>query len=155
MITHDVVEMGDPEWTADLIRERTMKMIDDITEIWPVPAGHTGSVAGARELAHSRVVIADLVNVGILSPGQVLYARTRAHLGRECQVGADGTLFIYGAAYDTPSGAAKAVTGSQSEAGWWFWILDLNEARSLSDLRADYLSGLDADEADEDEEDVP
>ncbi len=149
MITHDVVEMGDPEWTSDLIRERTTKMIDDIIEIWPVPDGHTGSVAGAKELAHSRVVVADLVNAGMLSPGQVLYARTRAHLGRECQIGADGTLFVDGKGFDTPSGAAKAVTRSQSEAGWWFWILDLNGSRSLSDLRVEYLGALDADDADD------
>lgn len=151
MITHDVVEMGDPDWTPVLIRERTTKIIDDIIEIWPVPEGHTGSVAGSIELAQSRVVIADLVNAGMLSPGQVIYSRTRAHFGVPCEIGADGRLFVGGKEFETPSAAAKAVTGSQSEAGWWFWIIDHDATKSLSDLRAEYLDGLDADESDDDE----
>lgn len=81
-------------------------------------------------------------------PGQVLHARTRAHQGRTCEIGADGRLFVDGTPFDTPSGAAKGVTGSQSEAGWWFWVTELGSDRCLSDIRAEYLGGLD--DADED-----
>lgn len=153
MITHDVVDVGDPEWTSNLIHERTAKIIDEIIEIWPVPEGHTGSVAGSIKLAQPKVAVADLISAGMLSPGQVIYARKQAHFGRPCEVGADGSLFVEGEACETPSGAARAVTGSPSEDGWWFWIIDLDASRSLADLRAEYLGDLDADESDESDED--
>jgi hypothetical protein len=96
--------------------------------------------------------VADLVQAGLIRPGQVLFARTQAHLGAQAIVSEDGGIFIEDRRFETPSAAAKAVTKTQSEAGWWFWLVDLDSGESLSDVRDAYKSQLDdfGDVADDD-----
>jgi len=138
-------------WDEDAIQQRTDEMINEILAIWPVPVGHTGSVLVAEEEARARVSVADLIAEGLLEPGQTLYARVRAHEGRTCEVSADGHLYVDGKLFYTPSGAAKGVTGSKSEPGWWFWLTTEDGDTSLSDLRRDYLDsqGLETDDEDD------
>jgi len=139
LITKEVVDLGAETWSEEQIAERTNRMIDEILMIWPVPEGHTGAVSGARSRLKSRVTMVDLVNTELLVPGQILYARTKGHRGEVGEVTHDGRLLVNGEFYATPSAAAKAVTKSQSEAGWWFWLINLDEDGCLSDIRRDYL----------------
>jgi hypothetical protein len=37
------------------------------------------------------------------------------------------------------SGAAKAITQTQSETGWWFWLTYENGETDMADLRHGYL----------------
>ena len=162
LLTREVVTAaGDPTsgattyrdtWDEDAVQQRTDEMIDEILTIWPVPEGHSGSVLVADEEAHARVSVADLIAEGLLEPGQTLYARSRAHEGRTCQVNASGHLYVDGKLFFTPTGAAKGVTGSRSEPGWWFWLTSEDGDTSLSDLRRDYLDsqGLETDDEDAD-----
>jgi hypothetical protein len=143
LLTREAVELGRNAWTDEFIAERTDRMIDEILEIWPVPAGHTGNIAASIVRAFSKVEVADLVNAGMLRPGQTLYARVQAHRGRQCQVSEDGSLYVEDKRYETLSAAAKGITGSQSEAGWWFWLTDVESEQSLSDIRQEYLEALD------------
>jgi hypothetical protein len=145
LLTREVAELGLDHWDDELIHERTERMIDEILEIWPVPAGHTGAVSGSVERATYRVVVADLVRAGAVAPGQTLYARVAAHVGETCQVSEDGSIYIGEQRFDTLSAAAKAITGAQSEAGWWFWLVDQASDRSMSDVRQSYLEALNAD----------
>ncbi len=142
LLTREVVDLGAHGWTEDFIVERTERMIADILEIWPVPAGHGGKVAASIERATPRVDVADLVSAGLVHPGQTLFARVQAHRGKPCQVSEDGSLFVGDRRYDTLSAAAKAITGSQSEAGWWFWLVDVEGDRSMSDLRQEFVESL-------------
>jgi len=53
-------------------------------------------------------------------------------------VAEDGTLEIEGEPFTTPSGAAKRVSGTSSEAGWHFWCVQRNGGRAtLAELRAE------------------
>jgi hypothetical protein len=151
LITRDVFDRGLNEWEEERIGARTQTMIDDLLAIWPVPEGHTGIVSGARERLSSRVSVTDLLNTGLLTPGQTLYARLKTFRGRTCEVGADGRLYVNGESFFSLSGAAKAVTKSQSEAGWWFWLIQLDGDLCMSDLRRDYLDLIGLDDRDEDE----
>jgi hypothetical protein len=151
LITKELDELGADGWNDELIHERTQRLIDDILQIWPVPTGHTGSVTGAIEKATQTVELADLVQAGILEAGQTLWARRKAHLDTTAQVANDGSLFIDGKSFQYPSSAAVAVTGGQSEAGWWFWVTEREGDRSLSDLRREYVESLDADLGDEED----
>jgi hypothetical protein len=145
LLTAELVDQGEIEWMEEGIATRTDRMINDIITIWPVPPGHVGAVSGARARLSSRVTVADLVESGLIQAGQILYARPKSHRGRTCEVALDGRLHVDGEIFTSPSGAAKAITRSQSEAGWWFWLLNPEEDLSLSDLRRDYLDlqGLD------------
>lgn len=138
-LTADIVDRGEQTWDESLIEDRTSRMIQDIIEIWPVPEGHTGVVSGARSRLKARVSVYDLLEAGLVEAGQLLYARPRGHRGSTCEVTSDGRLHVSGEFFSTPSGAAKAVTKSQSEAGWWFWLLNPDEDLCLSDLRRDFL----------------
>ena len=152
LLTREVTALGLDGWTDELIQERTDAMVDDVLAIWPVPAGHAGAVSGSLERATFRVVVADLIRAGAIEPGQVLYARVASQQGKTCQVSEDGGIYIGDTRHETLSGAAKAVTGSQSEAGWWFWLVDPASDRSMSDIRQSYLEALNAGDASEEDQ---
>ena len=76
---------------------------------------------------------------GFLAPGATLWARSKAVAGRTAEVGEDGQIWVDGVVFATPSAAAKAVTGAQSEAGWWFWLVDPSAKSSLDTFAAPTL----------------
>ena len=139
-ITQDATK--NETWNEELISLRTEQMAEDVIEIWPVPEGHVGVKSNSESSVGTSVTVADLVHAGMLVPGQLLYSRRLIHAGRHASVGSDGRLYLDEQAFMTPSGAAKALSGSVSEAGWWFWLVDVDGERSLSDLRRDYLEAF-------------
>lgn len=139
-ITQDVTK--NETWNEELISLRTEQMSEDVIEIWPVPEGHVGVKSNSESSVGTSVSVADLVHAGMLEPGQLLYSRRIIHAGRHASVGSDGRIYLDEQPYMTPSGAAKALSGSVSEAGWWFWLVDVNGEKSLSDLRREYLEGF-------------
>ena len=144
-----VAEAG-AEWSEDGIRARTAAMAEIIAKIWPVPPGHTSSFGklhdpGATAATRSsRVTLTDLLSAGLLAAGTVVYARSGE---RNATVLADGRIDVDGVAHDSPSGAAKAITGYPNN-GWTFFRLELGGTRSLSDLYEQYVdtTAADADE---------
>lgn len=152
LLTREIQQLGPVEWNEVLIAQRTERMIAEILEIWAVPKGHTGHVAGFLQRLTPTVEVADLVRAGLVVPGQTLFARTQQYRGRECQISEDGALYVGDRRYETLSAAAKSISGNQSEAGWWFWVVDLESKRSMSEIRTDYLAAFDEDVADPDRE---
>jgi hypothetical protein len=142
LMTRAIVDDSPVMWSEDDIQRRTQAMIGAILEIWPVPAGHITKTEHQVERAMSRVEVADLVRAGLTPVGTVLHARPAAHAGKTCSISDDGRLFVEGVPYLTLSAAARAVTGSQSEAGWWFWLLEPGGNRSMVDVRREYLEGF-------------
>jgi hypothetical protein len=151
LITSEIVNTGDL-WEDSSIEKRSESLAQEITEIWQVPAENTGLKEEQIISSGPRVKVSDLVQANLLRPGQTLYARTQAHFGAQAVVSEDGGLFVEDKRYETPSAAAKAVTKTQSEAGWWFWLVDSESGESLSDVRDAYKSQLD-DIGDSSEED--
>jgi hypothetical protein len=139
LMTTEARKMGDDAWDESCIQLRTDSMISNIESIWPVPAGHIGTVANERKRVASRVSVLDLLNSGLVEVGQTLYCRVSGYRGRTCQIAADGRLYIDDKPYASLSGVAKAVTKSQSEAGWWFWLVDEDKQICMADLRREYL----------------
>ena len=93
-----------------------------------------------RDYARFDVSIADLLQVGMLQVGQEIHARKTELIGKCGVVAADGRIFIGDQAFDSPSGAAKALAGTVSEHGWWFWLVDPVNKVALMDLRREYLA---------------
>ena len=151
LITADIVNSGD-SWDDLAIENRSVSLAKVITEIWPVPPGNLGLKEDAVSSSGSRVKVADLVQAQLLRPGQTLHARSQAHFGAQATISEDGGIYVEEKRYDTPSAAAKAVTKTQSMAGWWFWLVDLDSGESLSDVRDTYRSTLEEEgELDEEE----
>jgi hypothetical protein len=143
-------------WTDEQIRARTKDLIQVVLAIWPVPEGHKSGFGKAEERPRHRVDIAALIGAGLVEPGATLYARRKAHSHRIATVLPDGMIDVDGKAFQTPSGAAKAISG-KSENGWWFFLVDPNSRRALSDLLHEYAdqtsADVDEDEAPEEDDD--
>lgn len=150
LLTADIVNSQSTIWDAKKVHDRTELMAEAVLSIWPVPSNNLGLQELGSNLESTRVTVADLVHSGFLRAGQPIYARVQAHYGRVAYISEDGGIYVDGIRDETPSGAAKKVTKSQSEAGWWFWLTDLNSGECLSDLRKAYLDSLSL-ESDEDE----
>ena len=147
---HDVLKMNslllaaaDDSWADEKIRVRTQEMTEAILTIWPVPEGHTSPFGHTAEHAKQRVTLADLIGAGLMEPGTTLYAR-KAHDYHPATVLSDGRIDVDGEVFDSPSGAAKKVTGKGTN-GWWFWKLDTEGNRSLNNLFNDYVDQTAAD----------
>ena len=106
----------------------------------PVMAPLVQPGAGSRPVAQASRrrfsgTVSDLLAAGLLTAGQRLHARQRG-ADVEATVLASGEIQYGGASFASPSAAAKAVTGSVSEAGWDFWRVDQDGARiALARLR--------------------
>ena len=151
LTTADVVNSGEI-WDDVAIGNRSVSLARSITEIWPVPQGNIGLKEEVVSSSGTRVKVSDLVQARLLRPGQVLHARIQSHYGAQATVSEDGGIYVEDKRYDTPSAAAKAVTKSQSEPGWWFWLVDLESGECLSDVRDVYRSTIeDQDDLDDEE----
>ncbi|ROP33044.1 uncharacterized protein with ParB-like and HNH nuclease domain [Couchioplanes caeruleus] len=160
---HDVLLLNrrllehDEVWNDDRVRARTDQLIRLILDIWPVPEGHKSQATGTAQTPSRKVELTDLIGAGLLEEGATLHAKRRRVADRTATVLPDGALDVDGVRHETPSGAARAVSG-KGEHGWSFWLVDPRSRRSLHDIRQEYIDqrevDADADEPpDEDDED--
>jgi hypothetical protein len=143
----DLLEAAGETWNESKIRARTAEMISVILAIWPVPAGHTSGFGRSEERPKHRVGVADLIAAGLLEPGTTVYPKRKADAGRTATILPDGRVDVDGEIFDTPTGAARFITG-RSENGWSFFRLSQTGRRSLSDLFQEYVdqTAVDVDE---------
>lgn len=98
----------------------------DATPPAPVAAEHerearsVSSGSGKRFYATS---VRDLVTAGVLAPGAVLRKTYRGE-EYEVEVRADGRLEAKGETFESPSQAARILTGQKAVNGWAFWLTE-------------------------------
>jgi hypothetical protein len=149
MLNRRLLERAGDQWSDELIRKRTDRLIDVIIEAWPVPEGHKVRTDRAERRPARKVELADVLGAALIEEGATLYARGRRAAGRTATVLSDGALDVDGVRYESPSGAARAVSG-QIVNGWGFWLVDPKSKRTLHDLWREYVDGRDVDTEDED-----
>lgn len=149
MLNRDLLQQGKDGWNDATIQERGDRLTNSILEVWPVPAGHKSGSGQSAKKRRKKILIADLINAGLLEEGAIIYARRHRVADRVATVLADGSLDVNGKTFNTPSAAAVAVSG-HSENGWSFWLTDPKSRRSLSDLWHEYVEQRDVDAADDD-----
>ena len=149
MLNRRLLEQGKDGWDDEHIRARAERLVDVITEVWPVPEGHKSRTERIERRPKRRVELADVISAGLLEEGATLYASRRRVAGRTATVLSDGALDVDGVRCSTPSGASYAVSGT-SENGWWFWLVDPKCKRSLHDIWREYVDERDVDVEDED-----
>ncbi len=154
MLNRELLKGSEPAWTDADIRNRSEVLAALTIEIWPVPEGHTSGFAHEKPAPRHRVDVLDLLNAGFLEQGTVLTPRRKKFEHVQAAVLVDGRIDIGGAVHGSPSEAAKAVTGKQTN-GWWFFLVDKPSKRSLRDVRRDYLESFaeDVDEGDDEDAD--
>ena len=110
---------------------------------WPNEGPEEGGtrVPEPTRLDGRRVEIADLVDAGLLTPGQGLVWE-RPRLGETYRATLTDAAMIRlddGREYATPSGAAMHAAGLQAYDGWYAWRLDADARPRLHDLRAELI----------------
>lgn len=155
-LNSDLLAAAGDNWTEDQIRARTQAMVKAVLEIWAVPEAHKSAFAKSDARPREKVDVAALIAAGLVEPGATLWARRRAQSHRTATVLPDGRIDVDGSAFQTPSGAARQISG-KGENGWWFFLVDRTSRRSLSDLLHEYVDQTSADvdvgEMAEDDED--
>lgn len=155
---HDVLFLNRPlgkledDWDDQHIRNRTDRLIETIIQIWPTPEGHTSNFRPREQPPTRSVDLADLMAAGLLKEGATLYAGGRRVARRTATVLSDGSIDVDGVSYDSPTGAARAVTGTNRN-GWLFWLLEPDSKRSLNSLWREYVDQRDIDAEDDATED--
>lgn len=147
----DLLDAAGESWSAEAIRARTALMTEAIISIWPVPKGHKSIFLKQTEKKRRKIGVADLISAGMLNEGSTLYPRRKQFAHRTATVLQDGQIDVDGVAFATPSGAAGSITG-KAQNGWWFFLLEPDTKRSLSDIYHEYVDDI---SADVDEDDVP
>jgi hypothetical protein len=153
LMTADLINKHAEGWDSEEIHARSSNVAVDICSIWPIPSFAVGYAEVKTSKRAAPVAVSDLVHAGLLKPGQVLYARVAAHFGREGLISEDGAIYVDGQKSGTPSGAAKKVTKSVAEDGWWFWLVDLNSGVSLRDIRREYRKSIEIEDDEDDDDD--
>lgn len=155
LTTTEVVDGDSGEWDEMSILNRTERVADRILDIWKIPGSHPGSIGLDAGSDTNRVTVGDLVSAGYLRPGQVVYSRVQGFKGREGFIAEDGSIFVEGKRFDTPSAAAREVTKKVAHNGWWFWVTDLEKLTSLGDARQEYSDNMGIDAEDDEEQSEP
>lgn len=151
-LNRKLLEAAKDTWTDASVRARSEELAAIITRIWPAPEGHRSGFAHDKVAPRHRVDLLDLIAAGRLNPGMALVPRRKKFEDVPVTLLADGRLDVAGTVYMTPSEAARAVTGGQTN-GWWFFFVEKQARRSLRDVRREYLESFadDVEEGDEDE----
>ena len=154
MLNRELVRKAPERWTDESIRVRTRELSDIVISIWPVPVGHRSPYIAAKPRRRKKIHIVDLIAAGALEPGISLFPRGKKFTDQVATLLPDGKIEVNGTAFTSPSDAASAMTGHQTN-GWWFFILDPLSRRSLRSVRRDYVEQLTVDiEDDETDDDV-
>lgn len=152
MLNRRLLEHAGDGWDEQRIIDRGEAMIDTVLTVWPVPEGHKGVAATVERRARRRIDVADLLGAGLLEEGATLYARGRRYAGRTATVLPDGGIDVDGVRHATPSAAARTVAKGYAN-GWWFWMVDPGDRRSLYHLVRAYMDDRQVDA--DDETDLP
>lgn len=112
----------------------------DYEPIYPVIEAIDPTDDAAPQSSESAIEVSlqDLISAGMLTPGDVLTpARTSVEVLGE--IDERGNIVVNDVPHSSPSSAAMAAAGTQSENGWTFWIAETSGGeKRLSELRDQY-----------------
>jgi len=139
----DVLQGSEAAWNDEEIDKRTHQLIEVVKSIWPTTAGYRSSRDGVLGESTDYVYLIDLMNVGLLEPGQTIYSKMPVLNNPTATVTQDGRIQLNDVVYDTPSGAGRAVRGLSTN-GWGFWSIDSAGRKTLRLLRELYKQNRDS-----------
>ena len=140
-----VISEHEASWDDADAKSRLGELFKVIVELWPVPTGHKVSAAVTRNESSKReVFISHLMDAGLIKVGQTLYPKQGRFAGRNATVTDDGSIFLEGKTFDSPSGAGRHLT-HRSTSGWHFWLTNPDSRQMLWDIRQQYIDTLSED----------
>jgi hypothetical protein len=72
MLNRQLLEQAADRWTDEGIGMRAERLIDEVLQVWPVPAGHKSATVRAARRATRTVDLGDLIGAGMLEEGATL-----------------------------------------------------------------------------------
>jgi Restriction Enzyme Adenine Methylase Associated len=94
------------------------------SETAPATTDLTEGSAPRRAPRQFTETVADLLQAGLLHPGEALQSVRKALPDARARVLPDGKLEVDGTEYGSLSQSAKAVSGNKAEPGWEFWAAE-------------------------------
>jgi len=152
LVNKQIQELGEKGWNEDLIKARTLLLIETIVSIWPVPAGHISRVILEKSERQTKVEVVDLISAGLVTAGQTLFPKQNKHSGRSAQILDDGRIETEGQIFDSLSLAGIKIRQKNTN-GWTFWIVDEKTRKSMADLREEYRELIGLEDGEDEAED--
>jgi hypothetical protein len=153
LINKQIQELGESGWDEELIKARTLLLIESILSIWPVPNGHISRVVLEKSEKQTKVEVIDLISAGLVTSGQTLFPKQNKHSGRSAQILDDGRIELEGQIFDSLSLAGIKIRQKNTN-GWTFWIVDEKTRKSMADLREEYRELIGLEEGEDEAEDL-
>jgi len=154
LLNRELLKTAGDNWTDGAILSRSEELAKSIIEIWPAPEGHRSGYATEKVRPRHRLDLSDLLSAGRIQAGISLFPRRKKLSKTVATLLPDGRLDVNGSVYSSPSEAAKAIVGASTN-GWWFFLVDAQSRRSLSDVRIEYLESIAADVEEDDADEDP
>lgn len=151
-LNRELIKAAGEGWSDAMIRARSEELARAIVTIWPAPEGHRSGFATEKVVPRHKLDLSDLLTAGCISAGVQLVPRRKKYAESIATLLPDGRLDIAGTLYASPSEAAQSITGKAAN-GWWFFLVDPQNRRSLRDIRTEYLESIAADDEDDDVDD--
>jgi hypothetical protein len=101
-----------------------------------------------QKIIRKPVSLSDLMIAGALQAGMSLFPRRKQYRHQVATLLQNGQIELAGKQYSSPSDAASAIAGRRAS-GWWFFLADQGNKRSLRDIRREYLDRMALDEQDD------
>lgn len=139
-LSEDIIETSVAGWTASDIESRTALLVRNILSIWPVPQGHRVNITPLTTQTNTStyVHVSTLIDAQLIAAGDRLIPVRNYLSDRYAIVLSDGRIELdNGEQHLYPSVAAVALSGTQAEPGWHFWIHE-KSGKSLKDIRSEY-----------------
>lgn len=157
LLKHDVLIMNtelqslsESGWNEENISARTEQLLTHFLSIWPTSQGYRAKLA--EKPRRIEIGVNDLISAGLVTPGQVLYTRSKARTNQTATILDGGQIQVNDKIFDSLSLAAMAALNRVSANGWRAWLVSREPIKSMSDLRDEFRENLGL-ESSEDETD--
>ena len=160
LLKHDVLilntelqSLGESGWNEEKITRRTVQLLTHFTAIWPTPQGYKAKLA--EKPRRTEIGVNDLISAGLVTPGQVLYTRSKSRANQTATVLDGGQIQVNDKIFESLSLAAMEALNRVSANGWSAWLVSRDPLKSMSDLRDEFREnlGLESSEEENDESD--
>jgi hypothetical protein len=141
LMNTELQSLGETDWDETRIESRTTELLSHFIAIWPTPKGFKTNLAEKVRKADVSVSVSDLISAGLVTPGQVLSARQKAHTHRTATILEDGQIQVGEKVFDSLSLAGFEVLKRNTN-GWTTWLVSKEPRISMREVREEYRESL-------------
>ena len=152
LMNTEIQTLGASDWDEMRIEARTKDLLNHFMQIWPTPKGFKTNLAEKVRKVDVNVSVSDLISAGLVTPGQELFARQKAHAHRTATILDDGRIQVGDKVFDSLTLAGVEVVKRNTN-GWTTWLVSQEPRKSMREVREEYRENLGLESAEDESED--